>query len=117
MVMVCRHLSAVDSATKLHTGRVQPARERTFAKGRSGSRWKFLERFRSEPTCDVRLIAELLKEVRADVARGYTLEDLQVDARYGFLSKAYLDTSKMEDQGWGFEVTEFEVLSERRNGN
>jgi hypothetical protein len=35
--MVCRHLSAVDSATKLHTGRVQPARERTFAKGRSGS--------------------------------------------------------------------------------
>jgi hypothetical protein len=77
---------------------------------------KFLERFRSEATCDRRLIAELLKEVRADVARGYTLEDLQVDARYGFLSKAYLDTSKMEDQGWGFEVTDFEVLSESRNG-
>ena len=75
----------------------------------------FFERFRSEPTCDGRLIAELLNEIQANVARGYTLEDLQIDARYGFVSKAYVDTSKMEDQGWGFEVTHFEVLSERRN--
>jgi hypothetical protein len=56
------------------------------------------------------------KQVQADVARGYTLEDLQVDARYGFLTKAYLNTSGMEDQGWGFEVTNFEVLSESRKG-
>jgi Family of unknown function (DUF6174) len=72
---------------------------------------KFLERFRSEPNCDGRLIADLLKEVRFDVARGYTLQDVQIDARYGFLAKAYIDPSeKIEDQGWGFEVTEFEVL-------
>jgi hypothetical protein len=27
------------------------------------------------------------------------------------------DTSKMEDQGWGFEVMDFEVLRESRKGN
>jgi Family of unknown function (DUF6174) len=69
-----------------------------------------LERFQSEATCDGRLIAELVMQVQADLARGYTLEDLQVHARYGFLTKAYLDTSKMVDQGWGFEVMDFELL-------
>jgi hypothetical protein len=77
---------------------------------------KFLERFRSEPTCDGRLIAELLKSVKIDVARGFTLTDMGVDARYGFLTKAYLDTSKIEDQGWGFEIRDFEVLGVGRKG-
>jgi hypothetical protein len=76
----------------------------------------FLERFQIEPTCDGRLIADLLKQVQADLARGYRLEDLQVHARYGFLTKAYLDTSEMVDQGWGFEVMDFEVLGESRKG-
>jgi hypothetical protein len=71
---------------------------------------RFLERFHREPTCDGRRIAELLQQAQADVVRGYTLEDLQTDTRYGFPTKVYLDTSKMFDQGWGFEVTEFEVL-------
>jgi hypothetical protein len=71
---------------------------------------KFLERFRSEPTCDGRRIAELLKSVQIDVARGFTLTDMGVDARYGFLSKAYLDGPENEDQGWGFEITDFEAL-------
>jgi Family of unknown function (DUF6174) len=75
---------------------------------------KFLERFRSEPTCDGRLIAELLKSVQTDVARGFTLTDVGIDARYGFLTKAYLDTSKIEDQGWGFEIMDFEVLDADR---
>jgi hypothetical protein len=77
---------------------------------------RFLERFRSEPTCDGRLIAELQDQVQADIARGYTLEDLQVDARFGFLTKAYLNTSMMVDQGWGFEVTDFQLLGESREG-
>jgi len=77
---------------------------------------RFFERFRSEPTCDGRLISELQNRVQADVARGYTLEDLQVDARFGFLTKAYLDTSSMEDQGWGFEVMDFQLLGESREG-
>jgi Family of unknown function (DUF6174) len=77
---------------------------------------RFLERFRSEPTCNGRLIAELLKSVQTDVARGLTLTDVGVDARYGFLTKAYLDTSKIEDQGWGFEIMDFEVLGAGREG-
>jgi hypothetical protein len=73
-------------------------------------RAKFRDHFRNESSCDRRLIIDLLKEVQADLARGYTLEEFQLDARYGFLRKAYLDTPKVEDQGWGFEVTDFEVL-------
>jgi hypothetical protein len=75
---------------------------------------KFLERFRSEPNCDGRLIADLLKSVKIDIARGFTLTDFDVDARYGFLTKAYLDTSMIEDQGWGFEIMDFEVLGGRK---
>lgn len=71
---------------------------------------RFLERFKREPTCDGRRIAELLQEVQTDVARGYTLEDLQIDVRYGFPTRAHLDTSELTDQGWGFEITDFEVL-------
>jgi hypothetical protein len=76
----------------------------------------FLARFRSEPTCNGRLISELLKSVQTDVGRGFTLTDLAVDARYGFLAKAYLDTSKIEDQGWGFEIMDFEMLGADRKG-
>jgi hypothetical protein len=77
---------------------------------------KFLERFQSEPTCHGRLIAELLKEIQFEVARGYTLTDVEIDARYGFLRKAYIDTSEIEDQGWGFEIMDFEMLSASHKG-
>jgi hypothetical protein len=77
---------------------------------------KFFERFQSEPTCHGRLIAELLKDVQNDVAHGYTLTDVEIDARYGFLRKAYVDASKIEDQGWGFEITDFEVLGVSHKG-
>jgi hypothetical protein len=72
---------------------------------------RFLDHFRTEPTCYGRLIGELLKQVQADVARGYTLVDFQIDAEYGYVKKVYLEASHPEDQGWGFEVSEFRLLS------
>jgi hypothetical protein len=74
----------------------------------------FFEHFRTEPTCDQRLIADLLNQVQVDVARGYTIDDIEVDATYGFLKKAHLDTEQLYDQGWGFEVSEFRVLAAKR---
>ena len=71
---------------------------------------RFLERFQREPTCDGRRIAELLQEAQTDVASGYTLEELRIDVRYGCPTRIYLDTSELTDQGWGFEITDFEVL-------
>jgi hypothetical protein len=71
---------------------------------------RFLERFRSEPSCKQRLIQDLLEEVRSDLERGFMVTDLVLDARYGFLSKAYVDSDQVLDQGWGFEVSEFKVL-------
>ena len=75
----------------------------------------FFDHFRTEPTCDHRLIADLLNQVQVDVARGYTIDDIEIDSKYGFLKKAHLDTTQLYDQGWGFEVSEFRVLSGKRN--
>jgi hypothetical protein len=71
----------------------------------------FRDHFHTEPNCDGRLISDLVNEVQGDIGRGYDLQDLKIDAKFGFLTRAYLDTAQLFDQGWGFEVTDFKLLS------
>jgi hypothetical protein len=70
---------------------------------------RFRDRFRYEPGCEGWTIRELLERVQFDLARGFSLTDIEFDAKYGFVRKASLDSTEVADQGWGFEVMEFRV--------
>ena len=71
----------------------------------------FRDHFRTEPSCQGRLIFDLTSQVRQDIQAGYELQDAQLNNKYGFLTRAYLDTSELFDQGWGFEVMDFKLMN------
>lgn len=71
---------------------------------------RFLRRFIAEASCERRLVADLMQQVQSDLSRGFQLGEIETDPMYGFLRKANLDTDAMEDQGWGFEISEFKLL-------
>lgn len=69
----------------------------------------FGDRLRYRP-CDGYLPADLFQSVRDDLARGWKVTDLTTDDRYGFPSRASIDNDgTIEDQGWGFEITNFRL--------
>jgi len=93
--------------------------------GGSGfGRPRFIERFRFARGCKVNgwdgvhlLPADLFREMRESVANGFVLENLRVHPAYGFPVEARIDSDKLEDQEWGFTISDFKLATRNTIGS
>jgi len=55
--------------------------------------------------------------MRESVANGFVLENLRVHPAYGFPVEARIDSNKLEDQEWGFTISDFKLASRPNSGD
>jgi len=63
------------------------------------------------------LPADLFREMRESVANGFVLKSLRVHPAYGFPVEARIDSNKLEDQEWGFTISDFKLTSFPNSGD
>ena len=62
------------------------------------------------------LPADLFREMREEVANGFVLKNLRVHPAYGFPVEASIDSDKLEDQEWGFRISDFKLTARPNSG-
>lgn len=79
---------------------------------------RFIERFKLVRGCQMDgwggvhlLPADLFRDMREEVANGAVLEELKLHPLYGFPVEATVNTDKMEDQEWGFTISDFKLIA------